>query len=214
MNTLSILESVYTGDSYVNSERIMVDPSEVNLSYKYDKVRFPVKANPLFRLEFEPYELDYRKYEEILTRVKLRVGIWNSTTLDLFSRPEDSELFVSEYNLNRTVLTEPSSMSNLIYNKMGSEVFISPLGVMALLFRRSYGCDEFKRYINSTLLKEYRKEKVVDVNGVTHTIYVKDCHKDRIEFLLNLQSYLVCDDPWSYMLDFMVQSPYIFGWRD
>ena len=214
MNTLSILESIYTGDSYVKAERIMVDPSEVNLSFKYDLVRFPVKMNSLFKLEFEPYRIDYQRYQEMLTRVKLRVGEGSPLTIDLFSKPEDLELFVTEYDLNNVVLTEPLSISNLLYNKVNNESCLSPLGILALLFRKSYGNEEFRRYVNSTLLKEYRKEKISDDKGVSHTIYIRDNYKERIEEIMNLQNYLVCKDVWSCISDFMVHSPYVFSWRD
>lgn len=208
MNSLSILESIYSGEPYPVAEKVMVDPSEVNLSFKYNFMRFPNKNKATVKLEQKPYKIDFEKYKEVLKRTSLRVGEWSPLELDLYSKPDEYEQFIVMYDDARTSLREPLKISDLMYDSKS----LSPLGIMALLFRKCYGNEEFRRFINSTLLKEYRKEKVMDL-GMSKTLYVREDVKERLSMVFNLEKQF---DPynWEYVKDILVQSPYIFIWRD
>lgn len=203
MNSLSLIECIYSGTPYKESERMLVDPSEVNLSFKFKASRFDTRSKTR-PIEVVPYKIDFEKYCAILSRVTVVTDIYvGSGALNLYSKAEEFAPFLLGYDSVCAVVREPLNMQNLLY-PTGE---LSPLGILALLFRKCYGDQAFKRYINSTLLKEFRKVKLK--NGPA--IYLRSEYPLILDSIVNLHDSGL---EWEHISDFMVRSPYAFMWRD
>ena len=205
MKALTMIDSIYQGDGYQESTKILSVPSDPIFQYKIS--RFPLEVPFLSeQLEFKPYDVTFSKYESMLTRVRLRVGVLgNNQTLSLFSKDEDFNPYIYYYTNSKASLGEPENIEDLLYK---DSKFLTPLGIYALLFRKCYGNDEFRRVINSTLLKEYSK-----IRTQGEVVYIRDkdialsCYKE-------LRNLFNSDSNKELVRNSLIMSPYIFIWRD
>lgn len=205
MKALTMIDSIYQGDGYQESTKILIAPSDPIFQYKIS--RFPLEFSFLSeQLEFKPYEVTFNKYEDMLTRVRLRVGVLeNNQTLSLFSKDEEFSSYIYCYTNSNAFLGEPENVEDLLYK---DSKYLTPLGIYALLFRKCYGNEDFRKVINSTLLKEYSKTRTQG-----EVVYVRDkdatlnCYKE-------LRGLFNSDSNKDLVRDSLIMSPYIFVWRD
>jgi len=206
MDALHIIESIYSGKSYKETLDVALKANYSPFDFKITRV--PPKHNIIkSNIEFEPYKLDMETYSRMLEKLNLNIFNVIPISLGLFSRPEDFDLCISEFFNGKGTITEPLKLEDLLFSDKSSNSYLSPLGLLAILFRKSYGNEEFKVFVNSTFLKEYLKTKV---NG--KTCYVRN--ESDVKFVEELQKYFVGENNWQKVSNTLIQSPFVYIWRD
>ena len=199
MDTQHMIESVYSGVPYTQSEKVKLSRGASPLP-TFNLTRIPNDSNNMFKeVKFSPYQITLEKYMEILGRVRLSQD----------ECEEIGEVF-KEFSLNKSVIREPSHLEGLLYPS-DSGVYLTPNGVLAFLYRRSYGDQKFKQYINSTILKEsYYKSG----SKSSPPIYFWKDGEIGWEFLRSLGRIFSSADRWKRISNILLETPYIYIWRD
>lgn len=198
MDTQHMIESVYSGVPYAQAEKVKLSRGEPPLP-TFIKTRIPNDSNLFKEVKFSPYQITLEKYMEILGRVRL-------------SQSECDELgeVFREFSLNKSTLREPKHLEGLLYPS-DSGVYLTPNGVLAFLYRKSYGDQKFKQYINSTILKEsYYKSG----SKSSPPIYFWKDGGIGWEFLRDLGRMFSASDRWKRISNMMLETPYVYIWRD
>lgn len=198
MDTQHMIESVYSGVPYAQAEKVKLSRGESPLP-TFTSTRIPNDSNLFKEVKFSPYQITLEKYMEILGRVRL-------------SQSECGELeeVFKEFSLTKSTLKEPRHLEGLLY-PCDSGIYLTPNGVLAFLYRRSYGDQKFKQYINSTILKEsYYKSG----SKSSPPIYFWKDGGIGWEFLRDLGRMFSASDRWKRISNMMLETPYVYIWRD
>lgn len=200
METSYIIESLYQGVPYIETENVRVE-RWVNPSKKCSITRFPDGASFISPNQvFEPYKINFEKYKELLDRVKIE------------REPcEDETSLVKFYDGNSAIIREPKTLPPLLYiSEDSNESYLTPYGIIAFLLRKSYGDDRFRQYVNRNILKgEYYKSGT----RTSPPFYFWKQGSYDISYLKGYRE-LFLDRDWKIVQDFVIQSPYIYSWRD
>lgn len=212
MNPLNIIDSLYTGTSYKETLNTRL---ERGLKGNYTVSRFPLTLDYLVNptLEISPYVLDFNSYSNILSRVKVSISSPVPVNLKLTTFKRDWDSIIPSFSNGTATVSEPLNINSgdLLYSYEDYKVpYMTPIGLLAILFRKSYGNDRFKQYVNSTLLRnDYYK---ISAKG-SPTFYIyKSCNID-MEIIRRIGE-LFATDRWRMLNDILVSSPYVFSWRD
>ena len=210
MNPLNIIESIYSDVSYQDTLKVRLE-REVNSNYSFS--RFPLAMDSIQPIECRQYTLTFKTYSNILSRVRISTSLPAPIALRNHSKKLDWDMVITSYSGSQATLSEPLMINNsdLFYNYEDyKSLILSPLGILAILFRKSYGNEKFRQYVNSTLLRE-EYYKISARNSPTFYIY-KDS-KFNMEYIKSLGE-LFNVDRWKLINDVLVMSPYVFSWRD
>ena len=211
MNPLNIIDSIYSGESYPETKKMRIERSVDN---NFSASRFPLSIDIVScpNLTITPYQIHFSEYDSILSRTKLSLTP-APVFLSLSSRRLDWDMVITSYSKSGATLSEPLGInsSELFYNYEDSRsLYLSPLGVLAILFRRSYGNEKFKQYVNSTLLRDdYYKISAKN----SPTFYVYKNSKVTMDSIKDVGE-LFKTDRWRIISDMLIMSPYVFSWRD
>ena len=196
------MDSLYEGRPYADCLTTQVEDTVGG--------RFEVSRFPSDNLTVSPYLLDYEKYRDMLGRIKISLVRQVPITLSLTSFPPEWDNIVTSYGGVSATINEPLLINenDLFYHCEGT--YLSPLGLMAVLLRKSYGNEKFKQYVNTHLLRE-DYYKVSAKNSPTFYFHKKTPLD--MDFVKKIGE-LFPSDRWKLVKDFFIQSPYVFSWRD
>lgn len=212
MNPLNIIDSIYSGRSYRETFDTRL---ERGLKGEYSISRFPLMMDNLTcpDINLSPYSLDFESYNTILSRVRISTASQVPVNLRFTTFKRDWDLIIPYYSNLNAVIYEPIGVDpgSLLYSYEDYKTsYLTPIGLLAVLFRKSYGNDKFKQYINSTLLRnDYYK---ISTKG-SPTFYIhKMCNIDMD--LIRKVGELFITDRWKTLNDILISSPFVFSWRD
>lgn len=204
MNPLNIIDSWYCGVPY---KKTLNTQLELIIGGDFEDTRFP--SQPLV---YNPYHLDFETYRGMLKRCEIIMSS-PSTSLRFKSPKEDWDSVIKSYSNGEIILSEPLliNSSDLFYPYDDKVNSISPLGLLALVFRKSYGNEKFKQYVNTELLRnDYYKIS----SKTSPSFYVYKGYDLGMNYMTEVRDLLEGSDTWGKVKDFFIKSPYIFSWRD
>lgn len=194
-----MIDSCYSGESYKDSlGNIAVDMSDSSSFFK----KITRYYTPLVMPKYQPYLIDYQHYSDLLLRVKILPAKNNLLIKSAFMN--DMIGLTQHFDDGDLTILEPGMLEGLM---VGDD--INPLGLTALLLRKSYGNRKFRDKVNSELLQDGYSE--VFVKGIKYYIrYDLEQGKEMIETILSRYG----RKSNSILDNMLVNIPDIWKWRD
>lgn len=199
MNYANMIDSCYSGESYKDSlETVAVDVLDSTSYFK----KYTRYYTPLNLPKYKPYELNYQQYSQLLLRVNILPADNNLLVKSAFLN--DMLAFTQNFKDGELTILEPGRLEGLM-----NEDDVNPLGLTALLLRKSYGNRKFRDKVSSELLQDgYSKTTVGKVKYyIRHDLAQGE---ELIETILSRYG----KKANSILDSMLVNIPDIWKWRD
>lgn len=141
----SRVESIY--QNYLSPEKVLYNPTEIDKRYVSEITRYKIT---LCNATYEPYEVDPEVYNNLFKYINTVDIIYGDINNSNEKSKELIENIILEDKKSKLVITEPENINNLMESGV-----LTPAGLLALRFNRTYNDKNYKEFIEKDFLNNY-----------------------------------------------------------